>query len=139
VSLLRSVSTLVSYSLGFLKLEKINFQKHQSIRLTTIHQVNDFILSALVSVAFNIAQILLQRQSISFGLSGNIRAGLPLSFRPTTPLGPGGFLYHLVCPRALFSVPSFILFSLPTWDLCLRLGLSSVHPMPMFYRCTSTA
>src|SRR6218665_3650288 len=72
-------------------------------------------------------------------------AGLPLSCRtvlswwPMVPLGPGGFLPHLDCPRAPFSVPSFASSSLLTWDLCLRLGLSSVSLMLTIYRLTSTA
>src|SRR6218665_3609108 len=44
------------------------------------------------------------------------------------PLGPGGFLRHLACPKAPFSAPYFTSFSLPIWDRCLRLGLSSVSP-----------
>src|SRR6218665_3459482 len=61
--------------------------------------------------------------------------GLPLSWRtvptwrPVVPLGPGGFLCHLVCSRALFLAFSF----LPTWNSCMRLGLPSVNPMLTIY------
>src|SRR6218665_807919 len=72
-------------------------------------------------------------------------AGLPrssrtvLSWWPVVPLGPGGFLRHLACPKASFSAPYFTSFSLPIWDLFLRLGLSSVSRMPPICRLTSTA
>ena len=123
----------------------------QGIRLIRFVSIQTLLLYFLalfdVSAAFDSVdhQILLQRLSISFGFSGYILGwrtsflGALPSWWPIVPLSPGGFLRHLVCPSALFSVPSFILFSLPTQFPCLQLELPSVNPMPTTCRRTSTA
>src|SRR6218665_483755 len=54
-------------------------------------------------------------------------------------LDPSRFLCHLACPMAPFSAPYFTSFSLPVWDTCLRLGMSSVNPMRTIGRLMSTA
>src|SRR5678816_2192213 len=79
--------------------------------------------------------ILLQRLSISFGLSGNILDWLTCylqdrsSWWPMGPRGPSGSLLQLGCPRALSLALSFKKFTLLIWGPFWRLRLSWASPM----------
>src|SRR6218665_1557868 len=90
-------------------------------------------------------QILLQRLFISFGLSGNILGWLTSFLQDRSFMVAHGSTRSrwvpapFGLPKAPFSVPYFTSFSLPIWDLCLRLGLSSVSRMATICRLTSTA
>src|SRR6218665_3369553 len=55
---------------------------------------------------------------------------------PMVPLGPGGFLRHLACPKAPFSAPYFTSFSLPIWDPCLWLSQSYTDDLQAYVHCS---